>query len=278
MADKRENPQITCEIIQDLLPLYHDGVVSEKTGEAIKNHLEQCAACRKEYDMLCAELPIETSEPSTKKQFINMVHRHKRKQLFITILSSVLACVMLIGAYFGQMQLPISNVADDEITVQRVYRYETDEGYKYFILYNAPAYNNSTGDVSAQICMDGYTLIMNIKKPLISNSNTGLGLLDNVWVYNCGFTSGDNGKLNFYDYAAVEFAGNIVWEREANAADDIPDYVYAYEDFEEPGGEVRSFSISSENGYLEASYYDGYIIRWDLDGNVLYDSRSNKGE
>lgn len=66
MADKRENPQITCEIIQDLLPLYHDGVVSEKTGEAIKNHLEQCAACRKEYDMLCAELPIETSEPSTK--------------------------------------------------------------------------------------------------------------------------------------------------------------------------------------------------------------------
>lgn len=36
MADKRENPQITCEIIQDLLPLYHDGVVSEKTGEAIK--------------------------------------------------------------------------------------------------------------------------------------------------------------------------------------------------------------------------------------------------
>ena len=278
MTDKKENPQITCEIIQDLLPLYHDGVVSEKTGETIKNHLEQCDICSKEYNILCADLPIKTEESSTQKQFANMVRRKKRKQLIITILSSLLACVLLVTAYWGQMQFPISNVPNDEISVQRVYRYETAEGYKFFVLYTSPAYNNSTGDISVKSDAAGDILVMSIKKPLISNSNADIGNLDNIWIYDCGYESGDNGTLIFRDFYAVEFGGAVVWQRETNATDDIPDYVYAYEDFNEPGGKVMSWSVSSENGYLEANYYDGYIIRWDFDGNVLYDSRSNKGK
>lgn len=278
MTDKKGNPQIPCEIIQDLLPLYHDGVVSEKTGETIKNHLEQCDACSKEYDILCADLPIETEEPSTQKQFANMVRRQKRKQLIITILSSLLACVLLITAYFGQMQFPISNVPNDEISVQRVYRYKTSEGYKFFVLYTSPVYDNSTGNVSVKSDATGDTLIMSIKKPLISNSNADIGTIDNVWIYDCGYESGDNGTLIFQDFSAVEFGGTVVWKRETDATDYIPDYVYAYEDFIKPGGKVTSWSVSSENGYLEAGYSDSYMIRWDFDGNVLYDSRSNKGE
>lgn len=36
-----------CDIIQDLLPLYSDGVCSNKSKELVENHLRTCEACRK---------------------------------------------------------------------------------------------------------------------------------------------------------------------------------------------------------------------------------------
>lgn len=275
MIKQNENTMICCEVIQDLLPLYHDKVVSEKTKKVIENHLRQCSSCKKEYQTLCADLPIDTAEESTQKQFLNMVHHHKRKQIIITIFSSILACLLLVALYFGQMQIPISSIPDNEITVQRIYRYETDEGYKFFVLYTAPSYNYTTGETSVKHDENGDTLVMKIKKPLISRKYVEVGMQEDIWVFECGYESGDNGTLIFQDFSAVEFGGNIVWEKEKNSNDEIPDYVYAYEDFNNPDSEVQRWSMSSKDGYLEAKYNDGSIVRWDLDGNVLYDSRSN---
>lgn len=275
MTKQNQNKLISCEVICDLLPLYLDKVVSEKTKNVIETHLRQCPACTKEYHTLCADLPIDIAEESTQKQFLNMVHNHKKKQIIITIFSSILACVLLVAFYFGQMQIPISNVPDDEITVQRIYRYETDEGYKFFVLYTAPSYNYATGDTTVKQAENGDTLIMSIKKPLISTRNVEVGMQEDIWVFECGYESGDNGALIFQDFSAVEFGGNIVWQKEKNSDDQIPDYVYAYEDFNTPGGAVQYWSISSKDGYLEAGYNDGSIVRWDLDGDVLYNSCSH---
>lgn len=45
------------EIIQDLLPLYHDGVCSEQSRAAVEEHLETCEACRKALADMDAPLP-----------------------------------------------------------------------------------------------------------------------------------------------------------------------------------------------------------------------------
>ena len=37
--------KLDCEIIEDLLPLYEDGVCSEKSREAVQLHLSQCSRC-----------------------------------------------------------------------------------------------------------------------------------------------------------------------------------------------------------------------------------------
>ena len=37
---------MNCGIIQDLLPLYHDGVCSDKSRAAVEEHLQTCEACR----------------------------------------------------------------------------------------------------------------------------------------------------------------------------------------------------------------------------------------
>ena len=39
--------KISCHIIQDILPLYVDGIVSEDTKEMVEEHLRECESCRK---------------------------------------------------------------------------------------------------------------------------------------------------------------------------------------------------------------------------------------
>ena len=46
MTDKRKD--LPCTVVKDLLPLYHDGVVSSDTSDLIETHLEGCENCRYE--------------------------------------------------------------------------------------------------------------------------------------------------------------------------------------------------------------------------------------
>ena len=47
------------EIVQDLLPLYHDGVCSERSRAAVEGHLRTCEACRAALAAMDAPLPEE---------------------------------------------------------------------------------------------------------------------------------------------------------------------------------------------------------------------------
>lgn len=38
--------KIPCEIIRDLLPLYKDDICSEKSRNAIEEHIKECESCR----------------------------------------------------------------------------------------------------------------------------------------------------------------------------------------------------------------------------------------
>ena len=124
---KRNN--LECEIVCDLLPLYHDGIVSETTKAAVEQHISECDKCRGELKSLQEELPgEEPSAPVTRKRFANMMRNQKRRRILWTGISVVLVLAILVGAYFGQLQLPIFDVPEEEITVHRVYRYETEDG------------------------------------------------------------------------------------------------------------------------------------------------------
>ena len=48
---------MNCDIIQDLLPLYHDGVCSAASQAAVKEHLASCKTCREALSALDAPLP-----------------------------------------------------------------------------------------------------------------------------------------------------------------------------------------------------------------------------
>lgn len=265
--DNSKRNILECDIVCDLLPLYHDGIVSEATKTAVEHHISDCAKCRGELKLLQEELPgEESSAPVTRKRFANMMRNQKRKRILWTGISVVVVIALLVGAYFGQLQLPIFDVPDDEITVHRIYRYETDEGYKFFVLYSAPYYDYMRLDIDAST--DSSTIEFDLKKPLISAKHEEVGACGSVDVYSCGWESNDYGGRDFITFSQVEFAGEIVWT-EADAAELVPEYVYAYEEMHSGTGNVTGWITGADEGYVGAIYADGRTVMWDLDGNII---------
>lgn len=52
----------SCNVIQDLLPLYHDGVCSEDSRRIVEAHLKTCETCGKMHRALSAEPELETGD------------------------------------------------------------------------------------------------------------------------------------------------------------------------------------------------------------------------
>ena len=48
-----------CEMIRDLLPLYHDEICSDASREIVEEHLKECSDCKAYYEKLCDSDEIE---------------------------------------------------------------------------------------------------------------------------------------------------------------------------------------------------------------------------
>ena len=86
--------KINCEMAQDLLPLYEDGVCSETSKAAVVEHLSECESCRNLLKTIPAipeaELEMEDA-PKAKESFQKV-----RKRWRASLLTVVLALPMLI--------------------------------------------------------------------------------------------------------------------------------------------------------------------------------------
>ena len=57
-----------CEIIRDLLPNYLDRLTSQASNEAIEEHLETCAECRRCLDSMREELVLSEEKIKVRKK------------------------------------------------------------------------------------------------------------------------------------------------------------------------------------------------------------------
>lgn len=96
-----------CNVIQDLLPLYADDVVSEESRELVEEHLECCPECRQ----ILSE--IQTSIPIPKHTHDTALKKIKKKQRFrgLRIALVTMVCVALILGY--PMHLIYTNSIED---------------------------------------------------------------------------------------------------------------------------------------------------------------------
>lgn len=94
--------KISCEVIRDLLPLYHDDVCSAESKALVAEHLESCEPCRRELDLLNTELEIHRIEPNMEKALnaVSTAWKRVKKRSFVkgTVIAALI-CAMLIGAF-----------------------------------------------------------------------------------------------------------------------------------------------------------------------------------
>ena len=58
----------SCDVIKDLLPLFHDDVCSDDTKKVVKEHLNECEDCREYYRKMCSSDVVELAAFDEKQE------------------------------------------------------------------------------------------------------------------------------------------------------------------------------------------------------------------
>jgi len=90
--------KIDCDIIKDLLPLYHDGVCSVKSKSAIEEHLTECDNCNAELETMSMDIPLSTQAMNIEEsQVIQKISRKWRTDILKSYLKSALITILVIA-------------------------------------------------------------------------------------------------------------------------------------------------------------------------------------
>lgn len=115
-----------CDMIQDLLPLYLDGVCSEESRKAVEQHLSECLSCKGFYAAMSETEPvnIDAHNANRERQKAASFQAVKKRILRKQILAAVFAVIVLIAVTFSATGVLKSTVEvveyNDNISVSMV--------------------------------------------------------------------------------------------------------------------------------------------------------------
>lgn len=112
------------EIVWDLLPLYHDGVCSEKSRAAVEEHLTACAACRAALAAMDTPLPetevAAADDAAAVRQLSGAWKRGRRRAWWKGAAIAAAVCAVLVGAGLAATQLRVFPVDPEKIQITNV--------------------------------------------------------------------------------------------------------------------------------------------------------------
>ena len=252
---------LRCEVVQDLLPLYHDGVVNPVTADAVEKHLEACESCAAEYRLLNSQLPAPESD--TKSLFSAFASRMKKKRVRASICAAIAACALLAACLYVLTQVPLVPIPVSDMPVIRAYRYEMDGNEHFFLLYQRKFYTTPTSGKYIEESVENgadQTLLVKWRKPVISST------INERFHHDLLLTSFTEGPFD-----TLKFNDTVIWSEAENSNDPVPEYVYAFAEIVEEEGGV-SYDLDLEQNTLRIHSQDGRVREWNLEGNLLYDS------
>lgn len=89
--------KISCEIIRDLLPLYHDGVCSNESRQMIEEHLSECENCRAELKAMDDMLIIPDKKQNlADAEAVKNLSRKWKKGMFKSLLKGILITLVIV--------------------------------------------------------------------------------------------------------------------------------------------------------------------------------------
>ncbi len=268
----KEINRLDCAIVEDLLPLYHDGVVNVITAEAVEEHLKECEGCKKEYESLSAEI-VGTTEKSTKEAFTIMIKKKRIKQIFMTVIACVLSCALLSGIWTFLNHACV--FVQKDVKVERVYRYTDADGEKmFYVEYECAPAKSASGEFRDE---DGIKVKeITLRAPFILPSKDEYNYNDVMLI------SAESNIDNTAPADELIFGGQTVWTKEGNGDDEIPAYVYAYDLYQNSNND--EFGDSDTCGW---SWYENTAtiehakygrLTWNMEGKLIDGSPETEKE
>lgn len=99
---------VTCNVIEDLLPLYADGICSEDTKTIIEHHIAVCPECREKLEAMTAKLEKNEKKAEIDNPF-KKVKNHYVRLVTVTLLVCALVIVPLGGVWCLSVNTQYSN-------------------------------------------------------------------------------------------------------------------------------------------------------------------------
>lgn len=265
----RQN-DLKCEIVNDLLPLYVDGVVNTVTQDAVAAHLETCESCAMEYSLFKTGLSTGQSELSPKSKFSEFAKKLKKKRIVTAIIAVVLACVILTSGFYVLTEIPIVAIEASEYAIYQAYRYEAGGQQYFFIMYSKPLYDGPGGGkfyTEEDKATGELTYVMKERRPILSSkfAETPPMFMNTIRHYDGG------------NYTALKINDTIIWSEDKNGNDPVPGYVYAIHENAIQGIGL-GYDIDLDENHIKLHFENDHIMEWDLDGNLLYDSAAETTE
>ena len=82
---------LPCCAVRDLLPLYAEQLTSEETAAAVREHLDGCADCAKEYEKMTA-IDEPQREEAAEVDYLKSIRRSRKRWILGAICAAVLIC------------------------------------------------------------------------------------------------------------------------------------------------------------------------------------------
>ena len=114
---------LSCEVIQDLLPLYHDGVCSEESRKIVEEHIATCAACKDVLHGLREETAPDAVEAVGALKTIGTAwKRTTKKALTKGLLIAFLICGIFFGSFVLATQWNFIEISTHAMEVAEIYQ------------------------------------------------------------------------------------------------------------------------------------------------------------
>lgn len=156
--------KIKCEMIQDVLPLYVDGLTSQVTNQEIEEHIAECEVCRTILErMREPEMVEEMMEEKEKIDLLKVTKRRNRKHVVISVLC---ICAVLMIGFLAKIFFIGNDVREESVicTVKKV-----DDTFHI----KASLTDSGLGFVKTQVLEGDNFLRIDLKTALVSSFNQG---------------------------------------------------------------------------------------------------------
>lgn len=117
--------KMTCDIYQDLIALYVDGLCSEDSGKAVEEHIKACKKCADAYGQMKNEIKVseisdeEQEENSEFKLNLSKTWKRFKRNIFLKVIAAVIALGIIITSvyclFIKSCQLPWDKVRFENI-------------------------------------------------------------------------------------------------------------------------------------------------------------------